>query len=192
MTEVIYLTGAPGAGKSTLTRNLKALVPELEVFEYGQRLTDFINRHRTEHIAQTELREKSAAIATPDDIKALDVELLTFVDQHRSRVPVIVDSHPVTKEPYGYRITAFKLTEFERLEPTQIWVLYAMPDVVLSRRVSDAGGRPTISEEEARMHMQLQASVAATYGMHVGVPVYLFDSNRPEADLAADLVKRLR
>ena len=38
MAEVVYLTGAPATGKSMLTRALKAQIPDLRIFEFGERL----------------------------------------------------------------------------------------------------------------------------------------------------------
>jgi adenylate kinase len=48
-----------------------------------------------------------------------------------------------------------------------------------------------VSEEEARTHTALQASVAATYGISLGRPVYLFDTAGPRDELVARLAERL-
>jgi adenylate kinase len=191
MPEVIYLTGAPAAGKSSLTRRLAALHPQLQIFEFGQRLTDYVNRTRGSSIQQAELREKSSGIATPQDVRAVDDELISFVDQHRNLAPVIIDSHPVTKEAFGYRVTAYSLREFERLRPTQIWMLFTDPNIAVARIAASPEGRPSISVEEARFHTQLQAGVAATYGMHIGIPVYFFDADVEPDGLARLLLRRL-
>lgn len=191
MPEVVYLTGAPAAGKSTLTRKLSALHGGLKTFEFGQRLTDYINRSRRAVIEQAGLREQSSAIASPEDIRAVDAELIAYVAEHRDQTPVIIDSHPVTKEAYGYRVTAYSLREFERLRPTQIWMLFTDPGVALARIAASPEGRPSITLEEARLHTQLQAGVATTYGMQLGVPVYFFDADRDPDQLANSLLKRL-
>lgn len=190
MAEVIYLTGAPATGKSTLTKLLKAHVADLQIFEFGERLTARL-LGSGQVSDQTDLRSRSAGAITLDDVRAVDRELLDFVATHRASRPVIIDSHAVTKESYGYRVTPYSLKEFEKLGPTQIWVLYTAPEVALRRIAANPQGRPQITEEEARFHTQLQASVAITYGMHLGTAVHFFDSAVPGKELATQLVARL-
>ncbi|RZI39622.1 hypothetical protein EGT07_27970 [Herbaspirillum sp. HC18] len=126
-----------------------------------------------------------------EDVRAVDEELLDFVATHRPTRPVIIDSHAVTKESYGYRVTPYSLKEFERLQPTQIWVLYTAPELATQRIATDAQGRPQITVEEARFHTHLQASVAITYGMHLGTAIHFFDSALQGEQLADQLVTRL-
>jgi dephospho-CoA kinase len=45
---VIYLTGSPAAGKTTLTNYLKHIDPSLLVFEYGKVLTNLISKKNNE------------------------------------------------------------------------------------------------------------------------------------------------
>jgi adenylate kinase len=127
----------------------------------------------------------------PEDVVEVDQALLTFVEGNRTERHVLIDSHPVTKEAHGYRITPFSLEQFTRLAPDEIWVLYASPEETRRRIEADDGGRPMVSAEEAHMHTVLQASVAATYGMAAGRPVYLFDTAVPRDELVAQLARRL-
>lgn len=190
MTEVVYLTGAPASGKSSLTKALQVRLADLQIFEFGERLTARLGG--TGWIgSQADLRSQSAKAITPEDVRAVDDELIAFVKAKRGIAPVIIDSHAVTKESYGYRVTPYSLVEFEQLSPTQIWVLYTAPDVAIRRIAQNAQGRPMITEEEARFHTHLQASVAVTYGMHLGRPVHFFDSAAPQDELVTSLVRRL-
>jgi adenylate kinase len=191
MPKVVYLTGAPAAGKSSTTTALVERVPGLLVWEYGARLTEYIQARSTAELTQAELRARSSNIVTPEDIAAVDLALVSFVTTHRVTHPVIIDSHAVTKEEYGYRITPFSLEQFARLSPDEIWILYASPEVTISRIKADAAGRPMVDEEEARMHTALQASVGATYGMSLGIPVYFFDTAKPRDQLLDRLTRRL-
>lgn len=190
MAEVVYLTGAPASGKSSLVKALKAQLAHLQVFEFRERLTARL-AGSGQIKTQADLRSLSARAITPEDVRAVDKELIEFVDANRAVAPVIIDSHAVTKESYGYRVTPYSLKEFERLLPTQIWVLYTAPDIAIQRIVADAQGRPTITEEEARFHTHLQASVAVTYGMHLGTPIHFFDSTVPRDTLLPTLIGRL-
>lgn len=191
MPKVIYLTGAPASGKSSTTALLLEKVPRIAVWEYGKMLTGHCATRSRDVTSQQDLRSKSASVVTPEDIAEVDAALLSFVCENRSTQHVLIDSHPVTKETYGYRITPFSLQQFAELRPDEIWVLYATPEETRRRIQSDSGGRPQITEEEARMHSMLQASVAATYGMSIRCPVYMFDTAARREDLVARLVDRL-
>jgi adenylate kinase len=189
--KVVYVTGAPAAGKSSTVNLLVEQMPDILRWEYGARLTELLQARSAGIASQQDLRERSAQVVTPADIKALDDSLLRFVEENRGRRPVIIDSHPVTSEEYGYRITAFSLAQIQRLAPDEIWVFVANPSETRRRIENDAGGRPLVSDEEARLHTALQASVAATYGILSGTVVYLFDTAVSRETLIAQLRKRL-
>jgi transposase len=48
--------------------------------------------------------ERRRLLLLPADIAHLDDRLLAFVEENRRRRPVLIDSHPVTKGQYGYRV----------------------------------------------------------------------------------------
>ena len=187
---VVYLTGAPASGKSSVTKALAGLVAPLEVFEYGERLTQYLADRGDRSLTQQRLRRHSAALARPDDIRVVDRLLLTFVAKKRSRSHVVIDTHAVTKEQYGFRVTPYSLRQFSSLSPDAICVLYTSPDVSVERIGRTPGGRPQITEWEAGFHSGLQASVAVTYGMSLGVPVYFVDSTPPIDQVAAEVARR--
>lgn len=191
MPKVIYLTGAPASGKSSTTRLLEQRMPALKVWEYGKRLTEHCASRPMGPAGQDELRSRSSEIVRPEDVEEVDRKLLHFVEQNRGASHVLIDSHPVTKEAFGFRITPFSLEQFAQLRPDEIWVFYAGPAATRYRIQEDPAGRPMISEEEARMHTMLQASVAATYSSSIGAPTYLFDTEGPRDDLLNRLVGRL-
>ncbi|WP_242415208.1 ATP-binding protein [Sphingomonas panni] len=191
MAKVIYLTGAPASGKSSTTRMLKERVSDLEIWEYGARLTEHCLARCAAIAGQDDLRAQSSAVVTPQDVADVDLALLAFVDERRGSRPVLIDSHAVTKESYGYRVTPFSLKQFGRLRPDEIWVFYAEPAETRRRIVVDPGGRPQVSEEQARTHTLLQGSVACTYGMSIGCAVYMFDTTQPRDILVSMLAERL-
>lgn len=188
--KTVYLTGAPAAGKSTTTRLISERIPGLLIWEYGKRLTDYV-RDRGIVEDQSDVRRLSSGVITPEDVAEMDRQLLQFVSDNRATAPIIIDSHPVTKEAFGFRITAFSQDQIRTLAPDEIWVLYTAPEIAVQRIGNDPAGRPQIDEEQARMHTSLQASVAANYGIIVGKPVYLFDSSGEQEQLVDRLAARL-
>jgi len=187
---VIYLTGAPASGKTTLAHALAAAIPELRVFNYGQELTQFLQRKGRNVKSQEALRSMSAGVASKEDIDELDLELLSLVDRERLDRPILIDSHPVTKEDYGFRVTPFTLERFGRLRPTEIIVLYTEPNVTLARISQDPEGRPMVTNFESSMHTGLQGTVAICYAMAYGTPIHFLNSARPVDSLASWVVSR--
>lgn len=181
--DVIYLTGAPAAGKSTLAEQLKQAITPIEVFNYGHELTRYLKEKRGQPIAQDDLRKLSSQVITPEDVEALDAILLNRVAEVRASTHFIIDTHAVTKETYGFRVTPFSLQRIGELRPTKIVVLYTSPEVAIQRLAADPGGRPMISEFEAGFHTGLQASVAISYGTSLGIPIYFLDSSKEAPEL---------
>lgn len=181
--DVVYLTGAPAAGKSSIAEQLKRAVSPVEVFNYGQELTRYLADKTGVPQSQDELRNRSSQVITPEDVEALDSILLKRVADLRSATNLIIDTHAVTKEPYGFRVTPFSLRRFGELRPTKIVVLYTAPEVAISRIGADPGGRPMITAFESGFHSALQASVAVSYGTSLGLPVYFLDSSRETPEL---------
>ena len=191
MFKVVYLTGAPASGKSTVTRELQKRIPGLDVFEYGAKLAEMISSRGEGISSHDDLRSKSAVVVTKADIDALDEILIDYVRKNRERRHVIIDSHPVTKESYGFRVTAFSQVALKALNPTEIWVLFASAIETINRIQKASGGRPKPTEFEADLHTQLQASVAATYGVLTGSPVYLFDTGKSQESYISPMIRRL-
>lgn len=189
--KTIYLTGAPASGKSSTLALLEAQDRNLQVWEYGARLTAYIQGQGQALADQAQLRSQSSIIVRPEHVDALDEQLIKWTQKRRSHSHVLIDSHPVTKEAYGFRVTAFSEQKIRQLRPDEIWVFYTSPDVALQRIRHKADGRPEISLEEARMHTISQAAVATTYGVLCGCPVYMFDTDRNQQELVEVLVKRL-
>ncbi|MGC8639948.1 MAG: AAA family ATPase [Isosphaeraceae bacterium] len=134
-------------------------------------------------LQQDEIRCESASIVTPEDMQALDAILADKVRSSRNRTSIIIDAHAVTKESYGFRVTPFSFEQLAELRPTMIVVLYTTPEVAISRIQKDAGVRPMVTTFEAGFHSALQASVAISYAISLGVPAYLLENGRADNDL---------
>lgn len=190
---VIYLTGAPATGKSTLARNLAKKITGLQVFAYSEELRKFVHRKNGgQLLTEDNIRELSAQVITTEDVMQLDAELVDLVAKEREQHSFVIDSHPVTKERYGFRITGFDTQTLLKLNPDVIVCLYAPPQVTIDRIKRDAMGRPLVSEFEAEMHTHLQTSVAAQYGILTGKPVYLIDSSCTQDELVNEVIQRAK
>jgi adenylate kinase len=190
--EVIYLTGSPASGKTTLVKQLLKSFPNVQGFIYSQLLVDHLRNKKRSDISQSGLRQKSAGIVTPADIRAVDKGLINAVKKLRLRQHILIDSHAVTKENFGFRVTAFSPELLRSLRPTRICMLFTTPQTTIRRIGRDPQGRPLVSSFEANFHCFTQASLAVTYGILLGIPVYFYDSSKGIKKAFSNMEKRFR
>ena len=60
--QVVYLTGAPATGKSTLPRALTHRVQPLQVYHYSDLLIDYLKERKSQTLLKQELRSRSASV----------------------------------------------------------------------------------------------------------------------------------
>lgn len=189
---IAYITGAPAAGKSTLCERL-SLLPNVRHFPYSARLRDHISVRLGRTLSEADMRESSARLISPDDVKAVDAALATEIeDVRRVSGHLLVDSHPVTKEQFGFRVTPFSVAELNKLAFDRLVCLYAAPDVLATRIKDDPQGRPLPTEFELHIHAQLQMAVLAQYAVLSGRHCYLVDSDISREELGQQVAKLLK
>lgn len=182
MGSVIYLTGAPATGKTTLCTHLALSVPDFQHIAYRDLLMAHV-AGRCGAVTVEGLREAPSRIITRADVDTTDRKLVDMVAEMRKDKHILVDSHPMSKEPYGFRITPFTPDQIAALNPDVIVCLYAEPSEIARRIGADAGGRPLPSEFELSMHVTLQATVAAEYAYTLGKACHLLNGAMPVEEL---------
>jgi adenylate kinase len=186
---VVYLTGPPASGKSTVTKLLRQRIAQLDTWDYGERLRSHVERRAGASVTYDQVRGESARIITAADVAETDENLLQWVEENRAKTHLLVDSHAVTKESFGYRATAFTEQHLKRLNPTLLICLYVPPTVAVERISANAEGRRPVTEFEAGFHAGLQGAVAITYGITTGRPVYFIDGS-VAVDMVVEEIKR--
>lgn len=127
---IVYLTGAPATGKSTLCGQL-ATLPNVRHFSFSERLRDRLNQRMNTALDESDIRRLSAQAVTPADVDAVDEALTREADEVRETGGyLVIDSHPVTKEDYGFRVTPFSVERLRQLRPDKLIGLYAPPGVL--------------------------------------------------------------
>lgn len=192
MGRVIYLTGAPATGKSTLCSALKDRIPSLVVLSYSSMLRAHIQSKTGVTLDAEGIRRESASVVTREDVESVDELLIREVMDKRSAHDVIVDSHPVTKESFGFRVTPFTNEGLLAFAPDAIACLYAAPEVLHQRIAANPQGRPIPSLFELAMHVHTQCAVAAQYSIVAGKSCYLFDTAEPLEAVVERAVSTLR
>lgn len=181
--KVVYLTGAPSTGKSTLTANLALALPDIIIFAYSAKLLDWMNKKIPTLTSREDLRKSSAQLVTREDINKVDQLLLDLVATERETTNIVIDSHPVTIEKFGFRITPFSKAQINQLKPDVIVCLYAAPEIIHERISKDNAGRMIPTLEELGVHMSLQAQVANLYAFETGASLYFLDTNSQPSEL---------
>lgn len=164
--KVVYLTGPPASGKTSISEAL-ATSYGATVYSYGALLTERIEAARD----QAELRSRSADLVRSSDVEDLDEELVRRVQKSDADL-IVIDSHAVTKEVWGFRAIPYSSADISGLGITHIICLYASAESIASRITQNAGGRPLPGASEIDTHQQLQNSLALAYSHTLGVPIY--------------------
>jgi adenylate kinase len=179
---IIYLTGSPATGKTTLAERLSNQITNLLHFRFGRVLTDLIqNNHE---ITQQALRTATSHVSTPELVNLVNEKAISTCEQHRKSESVIIDTHAVTTENTGFRITPMSFEQIGRLKPDIFVCLTAQPTVRQARVRAASNGRPSLTEEQLRTQGLLQESLVVTYSAAIGRPAY-FMRNETESDLCA-------
>jgi len=138
-----------------------------------------------------DLRRGTEEYVSQRDIDYVDQLLVQFTARWRSSYHLIIESHHVTNESYGFRIAPFSADKIRSLDITEIWILFADARQTISRVVADPSLRPKPTSYEADLHTALQASLAVTYAALGGVPLHLFRSGANIGSLVDQLEDRL-
>jgi adenylate kinase len=189
--KVVLITGAAGTGKSTLVRSLISTVRPVSRIDYGQLLLDHKARQTGQEMTYEELRRDSAAVITPADVFAVDEWVIEQLPRWRSETNILIDSHPVTKEAFGFRVTPYSANQIVRIAFDVVIVLVGDPSKLAQRIEKDPQGRPTITEFQAGFQVQLQAAIATLYAITCGRACFAIDTTELNAEQVLGTVLNL-
>src|ERR1700756_4199882 len=146
MGKVILLTGAPGTGKSTLRRSLESRISGLQHFDYGELL---LRRKEQEGVVlrYEELREQSSSVISPKDVLDTDEWVAAEIGMLRTTCDVIIDSHALTREDYGFRAIPYSTHQLNAIKFDAIIALRCAPETLIARVAIDPGGRRGLTVE---------------------------------------------
>ena len=89
--------------------------------------------------------------------------MIDLIQAGREESMVVVDSHALTIEHFGFRPVPYSAAQLISINFTWIVCLYAWPSVIQERIRIKPGGRPLPSEADLARHEQLQSALALTY-----------------------------
>lgn len=188
--KVLLLTGAPASGKSTLADAWTARDPGIRCIPFGHLLFDHL-RQRFPQLTYEQLRSSSASVATLDDLQATDRQAAHLVASLRTRHTVILESHSVTIEAFGFRATPFLPETLRALAPDAIVFLSCTPSETVARCAAHPRGRHQPTLDEARHHALLQETVAVTNSTVLGCPYFHLRTDTPVETVVEQAAKIL-
>lgn len=190
MGKVIVVTGAPGAGKSTVVdaalKELKSKGIEYSLINYGD--------------VMLELMREREGIADRDEMRKVPTEPYRKIQRDAGRQiaraaekkPVLVDTHCLVRKPEGY-YPGLPIWVLEELKPESIVIIEAAPEEVAARRAKDATRRR--DEEllaEIVEHQQLNRAIAVAYAALTGAAVRIIHNRDGKLSKAVkEMVKAL-
>ena len=175
MGKVILLTGSPASGKSSLRARLSLAFKDFVGVDYGQELL-LMKEEEGQKLTYEQLRDGSATVIQHRHVFDLDERVISRIEQLRVTSTILLDSHAVTRETYGFRAIPFSSSQLRRLAFDAIIVLRCDPEITLQRIAIDAAGRRPVTTELAREHQSLQESIALSYAIEAGCPIYVIDT----------------
>ncbi len=188
---VVLLTGSPATGKSTLRKALTKMFTNVVEIDYGQELIAAKERQHGTSLTYRELRQMSADVIHSGDVATLDEQIIARISELRPSASIIIDSHAVTRETYGFRAIPFSISQVQRLAFDCVILLRCNPVTTLMRLKNDADGRQNVTEELAREHQTLQEAVALNYAITSGSPIFILDTSDGSQDVIVQQASKI-
>lgn len=173
---ICLVTGVPGVGKTTVCSMLAAKYPDrYRHVSFGKLILEALQESGERAVNHSDLRRDVSRLVTPTVIERATRLLEERARSGDARAWAIVDSHAVSQDWYGYRVTADGPRYFAVIRYSAIVNLFADAATVLKRTASDRAGRRALSEKELEIHFGLQAAVSICYGSLSECPVFFVD-----------------
>lgn len=182
MSRAVYLTGVPGTGKSAVAAAVAT--------DFGGRVLHFsYSEHLGRRLQATreQLRAESATMVTAEDVAAVDGDLQRMIDDGPKSGLVIIDSHAVTYETYGFRVVPFTPEVLQNLRLQAVVCLSADPLLIVGRVAGSPDGRRTVDQSIVEHAQRTQEAVATSYALQVGVPLHIVDASPAQHEVVAHL-----
>lgn len=178
---IIYLTGAPATGKSSVAAHLRDRFGA-RVFSYGESLREHAALRGISH---EDLRASSSKVVRAALIADLDARLPAILSDWCASGPVVIDSHAVTTEIWGLRTIPYGANSIARLGITRIICLMADGQAMRDRIGRDPAGRRLEDCWKLDQLNAAQVALAQAYGHTLGVSVYVIDARAALAEVCA-------
>ena len=188
---MVIVTGIPGAGKSTVCRELLALASErdvkVSVLNYGDVMME-IMAEKGRELHRDDIRKMGMAIQ-----KEVQAEAAAKLAEAAERAEghVIIDTHMIVKTGFGY-LPGLPKHVLEALRPDLLVLIEASPQEIAERRPKDADRRRDVRTiEELEEELAFSRMVASACSVFTGAPVAIIMNRTGRQREAAEQLLKL-
>lgn len=174
--KVVLVTGLPGSGKTTFLQELTMLFDPTTQLGFGTLIHD-ATKSTDPDITYDQLRTSPTRVAGPTYIDEARQALLQTVGLARASTNIFIDSHAVTADDYGFRVTPDSYAFLRQLDLDAILVLHVRQTILMQRLEQSDCGRRQVNFDQFDTYRQLQDSVCIAYAVVTGCPVFVLDAN---------------
>ena len=82
---LLYLTGAPASGKSTITNAISQIEPSIQIIRYSDEIKNFYTESKRGQFTTQQLRVESSKIISYSDISNIDQYILKKIQTSANR-----------------------------------------------------------------------------------------------------------
>lgn len=171
------INGIPASGKTTAVNYLEKNFSQIYVLRFGSLIFQY-KKKKFPQLKYEDLRKKSSSLIGFDDIKTIDNIVIEVTKKHRSSSHVLIESHGVTREDFGFRVTPYThINQIHKLKLHAIVFISCKPTIVYDRINKNAKGRKPISQNEVVQNIRLQECLSMIYSTQAGCPLYVIDNS---------------
>ena len=150
---IIILTSVPGAGKSTVCKQIAKVYDKIECVNFGSFLSNYLK--------------------AGNDAKYCDATFINYLTDRKN--DVIVDSHGIERKSYGIKFMPF--TDLRKIPLKAFVLLKSEAEKILERRTLDSKIRSVETIQEIEEHQRLLEIELITNSCQLEVPGFIIYNN---------------
>ena len=142
----IYLTGVSGSGKTTLLDRVCSLESRIYPISYSASIREYIKGKKEMDVSLNELRLRSDEIVSAGMISDIDNRIATeVVMRSEAGYHVVLDSHAVSFEKYGFRVLSFTQKVLRAID-FDFYISMVAPAEVIYERIHERGMKAEVHQ----------------------------------------------
>ncbi|HZR82560.1 MAG TPA: AAA family ATPase [Candidatus Binatia bacterium] len=182
----VLLTGVPGVGKSSVARWLEERCDaRYRWVPFGELIRQALNELAGSRVEEAQLRREPTSLVTEAVLEHATRQLVAMCASSARRVVVIVDSHAVSQDQFGFRSTPDGPSYFKALRYDAIVQLVLPGQEILDRTPVGTGGRQARSGVDLDFHSSLQLMVSTFYAAMSECPLFVVSADGAVSEVAA-------